>query len=144
MTVKSGYNPIESVAALALKINDIKQAYGEDAKRIQPGIVSYRSLAILNPFMDICMEKYEEVLEKKRNRNHGLESQIVLENARVMKYDFENLQQFLRMDSTLSYGYSRDDYIDHCHALLNQLRSSIECVVFYPNVCIGRLVQDAA
>ena len=141
MTAKPVYNPIESVSTLASVIHDIKQAYGEDVKMLQHGIVSCQSLAILKPLMDICMEKAEEVSNDK-----GLNScyDIISYNVRVMKDSFKNLQNFLLMDTTRNYGCSKDDYVESCHFLLNQLRSSIECVVFYPNVCIGRLVRDAA
>ena len=40
MTAKPVYNPIESVSTLASVIHDIKQAYGKDVERFQPGIVS--------------------------------------------------------------------------------------------------------
>lgn len=141
MTAKPVYNPIESVSTLASVIHDIKQAYGEDVKMLQHGIVSRQSLAILKPLMDICMEKSKEVSNDK-----GLAScyDIICDNVRVMKDSFKNLQNFLLTDTTRNYGCSKDDYVDSCHFLLNQLRSSIECVVFYPNVCIGRLVRDAA
>lgn len=142
MTAKPVYNPIESVSTLARVIHDIKQVYGEDIKGFQPGIVSYRSLIILTPLMYICMKKSEEVRNDK-----GLDSchDIICDNVCVMEDDFEELKSFLLMDdTTYNYGYSKDDYVDRCHFLLNQLRSSIECVVFYPNVCIGRLVRDAA
>lgn len=145
MTAKPVYNPIESVSTLARVIHEIKQAYGEDVKKLQPGIVSCRSLAILNPLMDICMEKSEEVIKGKGlDYYHDLKSQIAVDNACTMESDFENLRNFLLIDTTRNYGYSKDDYVDSCYFLLNQLRSSIECVVFYPNVCIGRLVRDAA
>lgn len=145
MTAKPVYNPIESVSTLARVIDDIKQVYGEDVKGFQPGIVSYRSLAILTPLMDICMKKSEEVLDGKGlDSCYNLKSRTISDNVRVMKDSFKNLQNFLLMDTTFNYGYSKDDYVDSCHFLLNQLRSSIECVVFYPNVCIGRLVRDAA
>lgn len=111
MTAKPVYNPIESVSTLASVIHEIKQAYGKDVERFQPGIISCRSLAIFNPLMDD---------------------------------DFEELRNFLLMGTAFNYSCSKGDYVDRCHFLLNQLRSSIECVVFYPNVCIGRLVRDAA
>ena len=141
MTAKPVYNPIESVSTLASVIHDIKQAYGKDVERFQPGIVSCRSLAIFNPLMDICMEKSEEVLNGK-----GLDScyDIICDNVRAMEDDFEELRNFLLMGTAFNYGCSKGDYVDRCHFLLNQLRSSIECVVFYPNVCISRLVRDAA
>lgn len=142
MTAKPVYNPIESVSTLASVIHEIKQAYGKDVERLQPGIVSRQSLAILKPLMDICMEKSKEVSNDK-----GLDScyDIICDNVCVMEDDFEELKSFLLMDdTTCNYGYSKDDYVDRCHFLLNKLRSSIECVVFYPNVCIGRLVRDAA
>lgn len=153
MTAKPVYNPIESVSTLACVIHEIKQAYGEDVKRLQPGIVSDRSLEILKPLMDICMEKSKEVRNEKSKevRNdegsdscYGMKSRTISNNVCVMKDDFENLQSFLLMDTTRNYGYSKDDYVDSCYFLLNQLRSSIECVVFYPDVYISRLVRDAA
>ena len=146
MTAKPVYNPIESVSTLARVIDGIKQVYGEDIKGFQPGIVSYRSLIILTPLMYICMEKSKEVRNYKGlDSCHDMKSRTISKNVRVMEDDFEELQSFLLMDdTTYNYGYSKDDYVDRCHFLLNQLRSSIECVVFYPNVCIGRLVRDAA
>jgi len=145
MTAKPVYNPIESVSTLANVIHDIKQAYEEDVERLQFGIVSHQSLAILKPLMDICMEKSEEVLNGKGSDScYGMKSQTISNNVRVMKDDFEDLQSFLLMDTTRNYGCSKDDYVDSCYSLLNQLRSSIECVVFYPNICIGRSVRDAA
>jgi len=145
MTAKPVYNPIESVSTLTSVIHAIKQVYGEDVKGFQPGIVSYRSLAILTPLMYICMKKSEEVLDGKGSDScYGMKSQTISNNVRVMKDDFEDLQSFLLTDTTRNYGCSKDDYVNSCHKLLNKLRSSIECVVFYPNVCIGRLVRDAA
>lgn len=146
MTAKPVYNPIESVSTLARVIHDIKQVYEEDIERLQPGIVSYRSLVILTPLMYICMEKSKEVRnDKGLDSCHDMKSRTISKNVRVMEDDFEELKSFLLMDdTTYNYGYSKDDYVDRCHFLLNQLRSSIECVVFYPNVCIGRLVRDAA
>lgn len=145
MTAKPVYNPIESVSTLASVIHDIKQAYGEDVKMLQYGIVSRQSLAILKPLMDICMEKSKEVRnDKGLDSCHDMKSRTISNNVRVMKDSFKNLQNFLLMDTTRNYGCSKDDYVDSCHFLLNKLRSSIECVVFYPNVCIGRLVRDAA
>ena len=155
MTAKPVYNPIESVSTLACVIHEIKQAYGEDVKKLQPGIVSPRSLEILKPFMDICMEKSKEVRnrikkskevrnDKRSDSCHDMKSRTILNNVDTMEYYFEDLQNFLRRDTTCNYGCSKDDYLGSCYSLLDQLRSSIECVVFYPDVYISRLVRDAA
>lgn len=145
MTAKPVYNPIKSVSTLARVIHDIKQAYGEDVKKLQPGIVSPRSLEILKPLMDICMKKSKEVRNDEGSDScHDMESQTILKNVDTMEYYFEDLQNFLHVDPTRNYGCIKDDYVGSCYSLLDKLRSSIECVVFYPDVCIDRLVRDAA
>lgn len=141
MITTQTYNPIESVGALATAIDGIQEAYAKDLKLSNTGFS--RSLASLE-----SLYEYIKGSGKLQSTKSKSDVSPVEENIRIMECDFQQLKGFLEeplgAGDYCYYYYKANDLIGCCYVLLNRLRTSIECVVFYPDVYINRPDQYTA